>query len=288
MRVVFGLVLVAGLALAGFAVYMANNYIASYQVKLAEANAMKEQLVRTVPVYVAERQLKYGEMLKPEDVREVRWPEDAIPEGAFTKQQDLFPDNTDKLRVVLRGMEKDEAVMSLKVTEPGQDAGITSRLERGMRAFTIEVDVASGVSGFLMPGHRVDVYWTGRVDRANSRDTENRGEVTKLIESSVNVIAIDQSANSEVSGAAIARTVTVSVRPEQVASLALAQATGNLTLALVGTEDDTVLGRIEMDQRELLGLVAAPVVEEEQKEKICTIRTRRGAEVVEMPIPCTN
>ena len=65
MRVVFGLVLVAGLALAGFAVYMANNYISSYQAKLAEANAMKEQLVRTVPVFVAERQLKYGEMLRP-------------------------------------------------------------------------------------------------------------------------------------------------------------------------------------------------------------------------------
>ena len=40
MRVVFGLVLIAGLALAGFAVYMAKNYIASYQAKLAEANAL--------------------------------------------------------------------------------------------------------------------------------------------------------------------------------------------------------------------------------------------------------
>lgn len=288
MRVVFGLVLVAGLALAGFAVYMANNYISSYQAKLAEANAMKEQLVRTVPVFVAERQLKYGEMLRPEDVRQVRWPEDAVPEGAFTKQELLFPENTDKLRVVLRSMEKDEAVMALKVTEPGQDAGITSRLERGMRAFAIEVDVASGVSGFLMPGHRVDVYWTGRVDRGAARNTEDRGEVSKLIESSVNVIAIDQSANSESTGASIARTVTVSVRPEQVASLALAQATGRLTLALVGTEDDTVPGRIEMDQRELLGLATAPVVVEEKKEEVCTIRTRRGAEVVEIPIPCTN
>ncbi|SDN48274.1 pilus assembly protein CpaB [Lutimaribacter pacificus] len=285
MRAVFGLVLIAGLALAGFAVYMAQNYIASYQAKLDAANAMKEQLVKTIPVYVAQRPLKYGELLTPEDVREVRWPESAIPEGAFTKAEALFPANSDELRTVLRSMEKDEAILALKVTEPGQDAGITSRLERGMRAFAIKVDVASGVSGFLMPGHRVDVYWTGRVNRPGASNTD---EVTKLIETGVNVIAIDQSANSENTSATIARTVTVAVRPEQVASLALAQTTGRLSLALVGTDDDTVSEAIEIDQAKLLGLAAAPVVEQEAKKEVCTIRTRRGAEVVEIPIPCTN
>ncbi|MCM2560616.1 Flp pilus assembly protein CpaB [Lutimaribacter sp. EGI FJ00015] len=288
MRVIFGLVLVAGLALAGFAVYMAKNYIASYQARLAEANAMKEQLVKTVPVYVAERPLKYGEILMPEDVREVRWPEEAVPEGAFTQEGALFPENTDERRRVLRTMEKDEAVMAVKVTQPGEEVGITSQLERGKRAFAIKVDVASGVSGFLMPGHRVDVYWTGQVARSGgARNSESRQEVTKLIETGVNVIAIDQSANSETTGAAIARTVTVSVRPEQVASLALAQSTGRLSLALVGLDDDSVSGAIEIDQRKLLGL-ADMVVEEEVKEKVCTIRTRRGSEVVEIPIPCTN
>ncbi len=288
MRVVFGLVLVAGLALAGFAVYMAKNYIASYQAKLAEANAVKEQLVKTVPVFVADRQLKYGEILTAEDVRQIRWPETAVPEGAFIKEEELFPTNTDEQRRVLRTMEKDEAILAVKVTEPGQEAGITSRLQRGMRAFAIEVDVASGVSGFLMPGHKVDVYWTGEVARAGgARNTESRSEVTKLIETGVNVIAIDQSANSENTGATIARTVTVSVRPEQVASLALAQSTGRLSLALVGFGDDTVSEAIEIDQRKLLGL-AAVVVEEEEKEEVCTIRTRRGAEMVEMEIPCTN
>ena len=289
MRVVFGLVLIAGLALAGFAVYMAKNYIASYQAKLAAANAVKEQMVKTIPVFVAERQLKYGEQLTREDVRQVRWPEDAIPEGAFIKEEELFPANSDELRTVVRSMEKDEAIMALKVTELGQDAGITSRLERGMRAFAIKVDVASGVSGFLMPGHRVDVYWTGEVQRPGAaRNSESRSEVTKLIETAVNVIAIDQSANSETTGATIARTVTVAVRPEQVASLALAQTTGRLSLALVGTNDDTISEAIEIDQAKLLGLAAAPVVEEEKKEEVCTIRTRRGAEVVELPIPCTN
>ena len=90
------------------------------------------------------------------------------------------------------------------------------------------------------------------------------------------------------SEAAIANTVTVAVQPYQVAALAQAQSTGDLSLSLVGAEDDTVAGEIEVDQRRLLGLTEETVKVETTTEKVCTIRTRRGAEVVEIPIPCTN
>jgi pilus assembly protein CpaB len=283
MRMVFGLVLLVGVALAGGAVYMAKNYIGAYQAELARERAASQKIVPTVPVYVAERGLKYGEPLTLADVRIVDWPENALPEGVFTDEAALFPANTDKQRLVLRPMERNEAIMMVKVTEPGEDAGITSRLEKGMRAFAIKVDVASGVSGFLRPGDRVDVYWTGQ---ANSNG--ERIDVTKLIESSVYLIAVDQSANGDIDEAMIARTVTVSVRPEQVAALAQAQATGRLALSLVGTGDDTVLSTIEIDQRGLLGLAQLEEAVVAEAERICTIRTRRGAEVVEIPIPCTN
>ena len=183
-------------------------------------------------------------------------------------------------------MEKDEAIMAIKVTAPGEDAGLTSRLERGMRAFTIKVDVSSGVSGFLRPGDRVDVYWTGRVDLG--RKSEKSGDVTKLIETGIRLIAIDQSAGGDMDETTIARTVTVAVSPQQVAALAQAQSTGDLSLALVGAEDDTIASAIEVDQRSLLGIATQEVKEEVEAEKVCTIRTRRGAEVMELPIPCTN
>ena len=92
MRIVFGLVLVAGLALAGFAVMMAQNYIGSYQAQLAEANAVKAQLVETVPVYAAKRQLKYGETLTQEDVVQIAWPANALsrpPRGAQRRPRGL-------------------------------------------------------------------------------------------------------------------------------------------------------------------------------------------------------
>lgn len=285
MRMVFGLVLLVGVALAGGAVYLAKDRISQYQAANAQAQAALAQVVPTKPVYVATAPLKYGQKLTKENVRVVQWPENAIPEGSFMEEEVLFPSNTDELRVVLRAIEKDEAIMLVKVTEPGEDTGLTSRLEPGKRAYAIKVDVSSGVSGFLRPGDKVDVYWTGRVslDRAN-----DKGEVTKLIEAGIKLIAIDQSAGGELDEAIIASTVTVSATPQQVAALAQAQQTGNLSLSLVGAGDDTIASAIEVDQRSLLGIERQEIKAEVQEEKVCTIRTRRGAEVVELPIPCAE
>ncbi|MGH1424929.1 MAG: Flp pilus assembly protein CpaB [Pseudooceanicola sp.] len=287
MRSLFGLVLIAGLGLAGFAVYMVKGYMQTYEQQLAMERSSRPDVVPTVDVFVAERSLRYGEALAPEDVRMIKWPQNALPEGVFTDVAELFPENEPN-RYVLRAMEKNEAVMTIKVTSPGEDAGLTNRLAKGMRAFAIKVDVSSGVSGFLRPSDRVDVYWTGRV--AQNNDFNRMGEVTKLIEAGVQLIAVDQSATSDEAQAIIARTVTVAVNPQQVAALAQAQSTGRLSLSLVGAEDDTVAQAIEVDQNALLGIEAPTIKEVIRKEekKVCTIRTRRGAEVVVIPIPCAN
>jgi pilus assembly protein CpaB len=282
MRIVFGLVLLFGIALAGTAVYMARDYVTQYQAQLAERQAeeraMREQIVPTTEVYVLKSPLRYGQKLRPEDVQLVRWPVDAIPEGAFTKEDELFPANTQELRSVTRIMEKGEAVMRVKVTEPGQDAGVGSRLAAGMRAFALRVDVASGVSGFVRPGDRVDVYWTGRPPGGDGSD------ITKLIDSNVRIIAIDQTADEDRSSPLVARTVTVEATPQQVAALAQAQATGRLQLSLVGADDETTSEVTQVDQRTLLGIERRVV----EQQEVCSIRTRRGGEIVEVPIQCTN
>ncbi len=288
MRAIFGLVLIAGLGLAGFAVMMAKQQFDAYQQELAQAQSMQGEAVPTVEVFVARKTLNYGDALSEAELRAVKWPANAIPEGSFKALNEIFPENTSGPRYVLRTIEKDEAIMASKVGQPGEDAGIASRIERGMRAFAIKVDVSSGVSGFLRPGDRVDVYWTGRV--AGGNNSNDGGEITKLIEANVRLIAVDQSANENNAEASIARTVTVSARPDQVAGLAQAQSTGRLSLSLVGANDDTIAESIEVNQSTLLGLVSAPVaapVQIEQRQ-VCTTRVRRGAEVVELEIPCTN
>ncbi|MEL7254773.1 MAG: Flp pilus assembly protein CpaB [Pseudomonadota bacterium] len=290
MRLVFGLVLIVGVGLAGFAVYLAQSYIQGYQTQLANERANRAPGIDTVDVFVAKDNLKYGQELNEEDVRLTAFPRASLPEGVFQTMEELFPEGPSEARTVLRSIEKNEAILAVKVTKPGEEAGITSQLQRGMRAFAIKVDVSSGVSGFLRPGDRVDIYWTGRVGERLREDMDGsaNGAVTKLIETNVSLIAIDQMANQEMTDAIIARTVTVAVRPEQVAALAQAQSSGRLSLSLVGAEDDYVAEAISVDQRGLLGIEAQVVEAAPEAQEVCTIRTRRGGEVLETPIPCAN
>ncbi len=283
MRLVFALVLLVGIGLAGFAVFMARDFIAASQAALETERAGQAPAIATRPIYVVNRPVRYGERLAPDDVRMVDFPEAAIPEGTFSTEEALFPRGVDVARSVLRSMEANEAVLAIKVTDPGEDAGVSARLSPGNRAFAIRVDVSSGVSGFLRPGDRVDVYWTGALGSLG----QGREEVTKLILAGVKLVAIDQSADEDRSEASVARTVTVEATPRDVAALAQAQSTGTLSLSLVGVQDEIVADAVEIGQRELLGIVEEQRVEVAQDE-VCTIRTRRGSEVVDMPIPCTN
>lgn len=287
MRALFGLVLLVGMGLAGFAVYMVQGFVSDQESALASERAKAAEIVPTTKIFAPTRTITYGEPITEADIALIDYAIAFVPEGAFATLEEFFPEGVDKPRVVLRQMEKNEPILATKVTAPGKSAGITSLLGRGMRAFTIKVDVASGVSGFLRPSDHVDVYWSGSVDRSNG---DNRS-FTQLIKSNVEIIAIDQSANGETNGANIARTVTVQVSPQDVAALAQAQSTGALSLSLVGEGDDTAPVEILVDQRSLLGLADAPVQElivAAPQQQVCTIMTNRGGERVEVPIPCTN
>ena len=270
MRALFGVVLLMGLGLAGYAVYAAKKEFTKYQVALQR---QQEAIVPVQEVFVARKPLRYGERLRKSDVKSIAWPANSVPSGAFTSIDQIFPPESEELRTVLRDMERDEPLLIVKLTAPGEDAGISSRLSAGMRAFTLRVDVMSGVSGFLRPGDRVDVYWTGDHDE---------GGVTKLIHPNLKLIAIDQTTDQQTDRPVIARTLTVEATPNIVAKLAQAQATGSLTMALVGIRDDSASEAVSADIDSVLGAV------EEQVAKVCTIRTRKGAEVILIEIPCND
>ncbi len=279
MRLVFMLVLLLGVGLAGSAVYMAQGYIGQTRAELEAARAAAARVVETTPVFTARKPLRYGEQLTDEAVMVVQWPKQALPENAITSREDLFPD-ADTPRFVMRAMEPGEPLLPVKLTRPGQEAGITARLTPGMRAFTIDVNVSTGVAGFLRPTDRVDIYWTGRT---------GDGDVTRLLEPGMKVIAVDQSADQDrTQSAVIARNVTVEATPTQVAALALAQSTGRLSLALVGVADDLPGEAVQMDRRSLLGIVQEAPAEVVEAPQSCSVRTRRGGEVTVIPIPCTN
>ena len=289
MRLVFALVLLLGLGLAGFAVYMAQNYMAQIQAERDMLIAVQAQAPELVDVVVAKRPMQYGERITRDDLQTIKWPKASLPAGVFhmvaapadapANAPAVFAANEARPRAALRSFEPFEPILASKVTQPGVDAGITSNLSPGKRALAIKVDVTTGVSGFLRPDDRVDVYWTGQ---AKGR------EVTKLIQPGVRLIAIDQNADADRSEETlIARTVTVEATAQEIAALAQAQSTGRLTLSLVGSDDTTLSEAVEINQELLLGIKEEQVVVVEE-EQICTVRTNRGGQVVEVEIPCTD
>lgn len=270
MRAIFGIVLLMGLGLAGYAVLVAKKEFTKYQVALQR---QQEAIVPVKEVYVASKQLAYGAKLQKTDVKSIAWPADSVPSGAFTSMDQIFPPGRDELRTVLRVMERDEPLLIVKLTAPGESAGIAASLGEGMRAFTLSINALSGVSGFLRPGDRVDVYWTG---------SNGDGGFTKLIHPNLKLLALDQDTDTQNGRPMLARSVTVEATTAVVAKLAQAQATGQLTMALVGIADENAADAVSADIDAVLG-AAGPVAE----DRVCTIRTRKGAEVVLIPIPCS-
>ena len=276
MRLVFLLVLIVGIAIAGYAVYLIQDRFSGYQVRVEqlqnELRQTREKVVETTPIVVAATALSYAHKLVAEDLAIVEWPTEGLPENVFTSIEDLV-NETEGPRYIKRAIEPSEPILASKITNFGEDIGVNTLLEPGTRAFAIRVDVASGVSGFIQPGDEVDIYWTGRnLDQI----------ITRLILEKVKIIAIDQQADQDSLRPTVARTVTLQVSPDIVANLVQFQSSGSLTLSLRGVEDATTAGPIEVNTSALIG----NEIKEIEEERVCTRTVRRGVATEEIIIPC--
>lgn len=285
MRAVFAFVLLVGMALAGVAVYMIQGYMADLEGALRKEQAFNAKAGKLVEVYVFAKPKKYGDPLAEEDVTLIYWPEKSLPETIFRDKAALFPENADGPRYIMRTTEAFEPVLASRVTEPGQLANLTSKLEKGKRAFAIKVGTNSAIANFVKPDDYIDILWTGSVG--------GQGEMTRQIESAILVIAVDNVLNeAQVDSDSVAKTVTVAATPEQVARLAQAQATGKLTLSLAGGATEIVEGTVQTNTNDMLGIVKEEVVPEVivPEVKKCYAKQRSGGVLVDtdVEIPCKS
>lgn len=284
MRAVFALVLIVGMGLAGVAVYMIQGYMADLEGALQKERAFNAKAGKLVEVFVFAKAKKYGEPLAEDDVVAIYWPEKNLPESIYRDKAVLFPENAPGPRYIMRTTEAYEPVLASRVTEPGELSNLTTKLEKGKRAFAIKVGTNSGISNFVKPDDYIDILWSGNVSGVE-------GGITRQIESAILVIAVDNAINEgQVSSDTVAQTVTVAATPEQVARLAQAQATGKLTLSLAANASEVVEGTVETDTNTMLGIeevVVAPEVVVQEKKK-CFAKQRSGGQVVEtdVEIPC--
>lgn len=279
MRAIFGLVLIVGMALAGAAVYMIQGYVSRTEALLAKEREFNGKAGKLVEVFLFAKDLEYGDELTEKDVKVSYWPEKALPKKIFRDKAELFPENADGPRYLLRDVDAFEPVLSSRVTEPGEIASLTAKLQPGMRAFTMKINMASGVASFVKPDDYVDVQWTG--------DFNGKLETWGIM-SSIQIIAVDKAFNEGQSSGGTAKSITVAVTPEQAALLTQAQATGDLTMTLVGKNADVSTAEIKVNTNDVLGVeekVKAPEAPKVEK-KVCKRKERKGTEVVETTVPC--
>jgi len=280
MRGVFGLVLLVGMGLAGFAVYLVSQQMETTEAQLARERALRAQAVRTVDVYSPSRDLTYGDLIGPEDVQLIKYAEDSLPEGVFATEEELFPMGLNTPRVVKIPMQVNEPILAVKVTEAGAPRGLTALLDPGMRAFPLPNNLTGAFAGELRNSDRIDLYWVGRVGEGRS--------ISRLVKSGLEIIAIEE---PDVDGTGGGRGVIVQVSQEDFADLQVLQSAGNLSLTPIAREGDEGGDlNIQTSIQDVLGIEEAIVEEvvEEEAPEICFRRERRGVEVVEVPTPCED
>lgn len=201
-----------------------------------------------VPVVVASSDLTYGTRLEQGQLRVVNFPKESVPEGSFS-DIDSVVGNTTKIFLAAR-----EPVLKSKLSTVG--GGLSMMVEQNMRASSVDVKLASSVSGFIVPGDRVDVLVT--IDRQSGGTLGDA--VTRTILQNIAVLAAGPKTEQKEKQdkPSDMQTVTLLVDPQGAEALALAMHEGKVHLTLRNPEDADTLSLSSINTRQMLGSAAAP------------------------------
>ena len=203
------------------AVFVAQSWLNSQAEQRMRSLEANKKPVTTRTIVVAAKPLRFGQELTTAHLREMSWPDDALPNGASSKISDLLAGGR---RVALTAIEPNEPVLNTKITGPGQRATLSAMLRDGLKAVTIRVNDVEGVGGFVLPGDRVDVSLTRQIDKSNA--------TSEVVLQNSRVLAIDQIADERTDKPAVVKAVTLEVDVIGAQKLSLAASVGTLSLML--------------------------------------------------------
>ena len=208
------IILAVAISMGGSAAYLTRSW-------LKDQTSAAVQPAGTI--VVAAESLAYGTAMTPDNVVEIPWFSNTLPEGAFAVKDDLINGGR---RVVLSPLKRGEPVLRSKITGPGQRASLASLLDEGKRAVTVSVDDVRGVAGFVLPGDFVDIVIIA------DDGSPKRQSYSDILLEHVKVLAIDQVASEGEGQPTVAKAVTVEVTKEQAQKILLATNIGKLSLIL--------------------------------------------------------
>jgi|TARA_R110002020_G_scaffold37688_4_gene113589 pilus assembly protein CpaB len=220
------LILAVAVVAAGLAGLLAMRLSGTSAPQIAET-VIKQP---SINVLVSAANLPVGTRLGEDSLRWLAWPEDGVVEGFITEAAQ--PQAMSELNgmVVRLPVFEGEPIRGEKIAD-SSDRIMSSLLPAGKRAVAIEISVATGAGGFVLPNDRVDVIMV--------RNQDDRF-LTENVLSNVRVLAIDQQIQESPDGskAVVGTTATLELTPDQAQVMAVAQQMADrLTLALRSVAD---------------------------------------------------
>ena len=214
-----------------------------------------------VRIVVAKRDIAPGHTLEAGDLATAAFPPDSVPRGSFREEAQLNG------RVAAIQVIKGQPLLDSFLAMQGSGAGAQAIVPPGMRAVTLEVNETSGVAGLLVPGCRVDVVST-------LPDQQTKISIARTIVQNVKVLAVGQRLTVNNAGAknesamsaeaAVARSVTLLVKPREAEAIELASSSGRTRLVLRGSFDEGLRQGDGVSVAELLGARPQTVVQQIQ------------------------
>lgn len=164
-------------------------------------------------VVAAARDLAPGSSIGPEDVTEVRLPEEQVPAGALHDTSDV----TD--RVIAGAVRRGEPLTDVRLVGPALTRLATGDPDR----VAVPVRLADpGVAGLLHPGRRVDIVTTDPASVTPSGATSVLAENVAVLAIGVDsesdeqgrllVVGVPQALSASVAAASLTHSVTVTLR----------------------------------------------------------------------------
>ena len=216
MNMRFIMMLSIALLLALLAAWVANRWI---QGKTAPD--------KTVSVVVAAVEIPFGVKLEESQVKVIAWPGNSAPEGAYSSKEQVVN------RVTINKFYPNEIITEKRISEHLGGSTLSALITKEYRAISVRVDDVVGVSGFILPGNKVDILAT-KMDRSANHAN------TRTLLQNIKVLAVDQEASQEKEKPAVVRAVTLELKPEQAEIIVQAMREGTIQLTLRNPLDTDV------------------------------------------------
>ncbi|QXQ04964.1 Flp pilus assembly protein CpaB [Sphingosinicellaceae bacterium] len=133
--------------------------IAVFIARVALSPSAPQQAVvqETSSVAAATIAMSFGDKLTAANLKLVKLPAEAIPQGAFRTIPAALGDGT---RVAQRAIAANEVIVPSAISGTGNRLSASGAIGPAMRAISVTLTEATGVGGLIAPGDHVDVYIT--------------------------------------------------------------------------------------------------------------------------------